>query len=299
VMRRCRYSSQNLGDWCSYGCLDPSTDGSEFYSGLSGCGLNASGSSNSSRANDRVGRFTGFESPLTSKGGKLEKSALNFVLTHRVTWSASSWDGYQTDDSGLGMNFIPAPSWTIASSSSSRGRQSAAPRTFWRPGTSSSSSHEPPRAIQLQDFAPPSPPQEDVGGGAEQRRHHDDSEEAQEGEEPPFDMSQAEAWGYAPSALTLLKNIEDFQQGETGFASSQHQLYTLLPEDLVALDLVAPDSASPSVPLAVGPGNCSSHFFWLELLYDFHSGRHASHLGDTGGGATFQLLERRYSDNNA
>ena len=24
VMRRCRHASPNLGDWCAFGCLDPS-----------------------------------------------------------------------------------------------------------------------------------------------------------------------------------------------------------------------------------------------------------------------------------
>mmetsp|Transcript_61003 Transcript_61003/g.196524 ORF Transcript_61003/g.196524 Transcript_61003/m.196524 type:complete len:133 (-) Transcript_61003:348-746(-) len=94
-------------------------------------------------------------------------------------------------------------------------------------------------------------------------------------------------------------------------ASPHRGVYNLLPEELLCLERTAEGPGDTPLPPTQANGwlldeeaergSCSSHFFWLEVLYDFHSSRHASHLaepsatGSDGEGAVFELLEREPS----
>jgi hypothetical protein len=62
------YSSEALGDWCVYGCLDPSEHGREDFGAA-------------------VGERCNWTAPTV--GGKLEKSTLNFLLTSRMPYNSA------------------------------------------------------------------------------------------------------------------------------------------------------------------------------------------------------------------
>jgi len=264
VIRQAKHESPNLGDWCTFGCLDPARNGSEFYGGLPA---------------HRVAGASGTrEGMLVSSGGKLEKSLISFILAHRLAWS--HWQG------------------------------EAEPR----PGCPAG-----PSDLQ-QSFAKPS-----GGNMAIPMRELGASATSWDAESAPSTSASALAeeegsscvpvWGYPASALRLLHDLEEFQRREIGPSAPHQRLYSLLPEDLLQLERAAPEPGSAPAPPEqacdwspegeAGRGSCSSHFFWLEVLYDFHSGRHAAHFGEGGGGrptgggptgdsegAVFELLER-------
>lgn len=250
VFRCCTYTSRNLGDWCAFGCLDPWKNGNEFYGGPPRSSL-------SSPTSVRGGSHfqAGPDHLWISRGGKLEKSVLSFILAHRLAWSGSDANG-------------------------------------------SSSSSGPRRRENIQ--------MENLGGGP----HEEQPDEVVERHSPAEVVGSGdvcETWGYPMAALNLLFDVEEFQRREAGEGSPQQRLYALFPEDLIELERVVPSKgdipAAPAMALPVRGrgamesyaeqehGSCSSHFFWLEILYDFHSGVHASHLGDVGGGACFEMLE--------
>merc|ERR1712136_330432 len=212
VVRRARHPSPNLGDWCSFGCLDPRKNGSEFY----GAGLRLGVRS--------VGVLDGTivqhgQSGIISNGGKLEKSAISFILSHRSACPlregnrdmTENSDGSQGDLTESEMRAPSIDTWMDAGSSNlENGR----------------------------------------GGGNEARK----------------------VWGYPEGALRLLYDLEEFQQRE----GIDQDLYSLLPKELLTLQRVAPThGGEPSPPSVMSEvdGSCSSHFFWMEVLYDFHCGR--------------------------
>eukprot|EP00927_Polykrikos_kofoidii_P001324 TRINITY_DN10481_c0_g1_i1.p1 TRINITY_DN10481_c0_g1~~TRINITY_DN10481_c0_g1_i1.p1 ORF type:complete len:961 (-),score=109.69 TRINITY_DN10481_c0_g1_i1:833-3427(-) len=113
IVRRSRYASPNLGDWCAFGCLDPTRNGGEFYGAgrrrpyrcqraevdldrmdsamAAGSGTlrpvtsfdeetppgTAAFAGNCKRWNENRGSW-----PLISNEGKLEKSLITFVHAH-------------------------------------------------------------------------------------------------------------------------------------------------------------------------------------------------------------------------
>lgn len=101
-----------------------------------------------------------------------------------------------------------------------------------------------------------------------------------------------EVWGYPPCAAELVMNLEEFARRELNNASPRADLYRALPANLCALQPAFVDEkqdGGDSLDTAPSKAwwcsdneaedeesehaNCGSHFFWLELLYDFHSGR--------------------------
>jgi len=297
VVRRSLHESPNLGDWCTFGCLDPSKNGSEFYGARQqwqrGGGSSSAGDppapggaddrSRAHRSEDRGG--------VVSNGGKLEKSVISFILAHRLTWSVSEGD----EELGLGR---PAereprePRDRHGDEAHASAREVAIPLQELAPGA--------PRATP----SPPPSPARGTGGCAGG---------ALDGCSDGRGNSGLEVWGYPDCALRLLHDLEEFQEREWGSAPQPGGAYALLPPELLSLERIVPAPGSPPVaPLLVGgplspnddgeQGNWGSHFFWLEVLYDFHSGRHASHLVDGGGfpcygRSAFELLERESSTN--
>lgn len=98
-------------------------------------------------------------------------------------------------------------------------------------------------------------------------------------------------WGYPASALRLLYNLEEFQKRELSPASPHLDIYALLPEELLRVERATstldgspcPASSAGGRSDEVDQSSCSSHFFWAEVLYDYHSGRHPSSQGADAG----------------
>lgn len=255
VVRRARHPSPNLGDWCSFGCLDPRKNGSEFY----GAGLRLGVRS--------VGVLDGTivqhgQSGIISNGGKLEKSAISFILSHRSACPLR--EGNRT-----------------------RGVQEAPRLTASEPRAASA------RELTI------TIPMQDLGSSREEFASPRDMTENSDGSQGDLTESEMRApsidtwmdagssnlengrgggnearkvWGYPEGALRLLYDLEEFQQRE----GIDQDLYSLLPKELLTLQRVAPThDGEPSPPsvLSEVDGSCSSHFFWMEVLYDFHCGR--------------------------
>eukprot|EP00930_Biecheleria_cincta_P034737 TRINITY_DN2396_c0_g1_i3.p1 TRINITY_DN2396_c0_g1~~TRINITY_DN2396_c0_g1_i3.p1 ORF type:complete len:368 (-),score=68.66 TRINITY_DN2396_c0_g1_i3:98-1201(-) len=99
----------------------------------------------------------------------------------------------------------------------------------------------------------------------------------------------ARIFGYPAAARRLLRELEEFQKqevcgSESGGRSSEN--YALLPDDILQLlptsrpagMTVVASAAQAAADLEEGKVQDSfdgAHFFWLEALYDFNSGRHA------------------------
>jgi len=315
IIRRSRYSSQNLGDWCTFGCLDPTRDGTGYYS-TPRC-----------RPDAEQQRPDG----LVSREGKLEKSVLSFVLTHRLAWPRSASPSYEqvphTASSNTPFRLPPA-----AVSSPHSGGQSYQSHLGYRALTSApqrrsgasarevtipmqemgrgnivssdeeeSSSQQ--RASQqdggdLLGLGASSPRPATVGSDRSppplphQASNPEDAERraSSQGQVPPPPSSTA-CWGYPPSALNLLEDLEEFQEQEVAPESAHFAFYSSLPEELVRLQRVVPTSGQGPTELGlwspegeVEQGSCSPHFFWLEALYDYQSGRL-----EGGGGDSIQL----------
>lgn len=326
VIRRSRHASERLGDFCVFGCLDPARSGSEFYGGpawqnsAASSGTDSAPPTGSLTAGGRGARSV--ENRIVSHGGKLEKSVISFILSHRTPWSPSTlsdgfWDSHPAYQ-GPRLSDVSTPASGSRSMTSPGPRQLAqAMKTFTRSSVRDSSANT--AAIPMKDLSASGQQQtaSELQGAAEGQEQR--LEEGGGGGGLAFPertlangFSHIPVWGYPVAALALLHELEDFQQRETGASSSQHRLYTLFPDELVALERATSEVGGEPLPLAampvaglsgsvkagpldgqVGRTSCSSHFFWLEVLYDFYSGRHASHLGDAGGGATFELLEQR------
>eukprot|EP00927_Polykrikos_kofoidii_P049554 TRINITY_DN43601_c0_g1_i1.p1 TRINITY_DN43601_c0_g1~~TRINITY_DN43601_c0_g1_i1.p1 ORF type:complete len:923 (-),score=157.24 TRINITY_DN43601_c0_g1_i1:31-2799(-) len=132
IVRRTQHPSPNLGDWCVFGCLDPASNGSEFYGGGpsrscysrgnqfettgaqateahtfdSGSGGGGAVAAFDERAPPGAAAFRsrssceneyGFSGRLVSNGGKLEKSVISFIHAHSFSWKAEC----DTDDIGV------------------------------------------------------------------------------------------------------------------------------------------------------------------------------------------------------
>ncbi|CAE8623763.1 unnamed protein product, partial [Polarella glacialis] len=101
-------------------------------------------------------------------------------------------------------------------------------------------------------------------------------------------------WGYPPAALRLLRELEDFQRLQMAPSNAGREHYALLPADLLRLQSAAAPTAmsaaaavakAASAAAAMGEleegrrqdtsHGSEAYFFWLEALYDFHSGRQA------------------------
>mmetsp|Transcript_51134 Transcript_51134/g.108651 ORF Transcript_51134/g.108651 Transcript_51134/m.108651 type:complete len:1103 (+) Transcript_51134:249-3557(+) len=118
-------------------------------------------------------------------------------------------------------------------------------------------------------------------------------------------------WGYPESALRLLQDVEDFQRAECDDPHCQKRLYSLYPPELLHLHpaieagrrdpgpLVLKPTLGPLGSTRAGPLDghagrvgCSGHFFWLEILHDFSSGRHEQQLRDVGDRSRFTNFQR-------
>merc|ERR1719265_445582 len=112
--------------------------------------------------------------------------------------------------------------------------------------------------------------------------------------DPEADRDAQKVWGYSASALQLLHDLEEFQQREM----ERVEVYRFLPEDLLHLERIMPTADSaPTLPTLLGGWSeddeahqsCGPHFFWLEVLYDYYSGRHGcTDSPGNDGGANFE-----------
>lgn len=331
VMRRARHSSPCLGDWCSYGCLDPETNGSEFYGCRAVCfGGGASSTGEVHQASESVQRFR--EEQLVSNGGKLEKSVLTFLLNHQLLWSPGQEDENCRNefsepqlarrDLGLRGHGVRRVGYSPPPLTSATGSQPVhIPLRDLRPTApfereEAGDHQEDLEPLEWHAEGPPAAPAEDsssaaepsgsasagpgsssssrsicgggkeVGGGSLSRY----ADRPPPGPESEEDLA-ARIWGYPAAALRLLRELEEFQKqelcsSESGGGSGEN--YALLPDDIVRLLPTSRPAGMASAANAVqaaaadleeGKGQDSvdgAHFFWLEALYDFNSGRHAA-----------------------
>lgn len=106
-------------------------------------------------------------------------------------------------------------------------------------------------------------------------------------------------WGYPLTALWFMHDLEEFQTREVSEESPNRDLYALLPNEFLQLSRVVSylDASSGELRLTQSGGSwsgqhegesgaCGSHFFWLEMLYEFHSGRRFSHAAEGANSAT-------------
>jgi len=265
IVREARHSSPNLGDWCSFGCLDPSRNGSDAY-GANSCGdatVAPTIEGCSAVALDSSGCYTecsaSTEGNITSCGGKLEKSAISFILQHRVLWSWHEQD-HATQRQGHPHRHAGVKAWM--------------PRTKLPLRGFSHDTRVPDRdlSIPLQELATSSrtdPESAEAGhspkvGGADVPV----SRTGNDGTTEEADDAIFHVWGYPPCALRLLRNLEEFRDRHTivhrGFCEA-------LPDELFRLDRVLLEKGAGGSPLEeeeLERGSCSTHFFWLEVLFD-------------------------------
>jgi hypothetical protein len=106
-----------------------------------------------------------------------------------------------------------------------------------------------------------------------------------------IDDGVRKVWGYPASALQLLYKLEEFQQLELSPASSHAGVYALLPEDVTSASGGSLSQAAPCIDWydELDQGNCSSHFFWLEMFYDHHRGSQSSSLHQGGRHANYSV----------
>jgi len=283
IIRRSHYSSQNLGDWCAFGCLDPSRDGAGCYT----------------TARCRTDQSQRRPDGLMSLGGKLEKSVLSFVLTHRLAWPRT--EGHEVAHAASSAFSLPPAAMS--------------PRELWAGQDRHTPRYRPPQAATQRYPAGASArevtiPMQELGRGllsglGDVEASQDTLEDGQQVEGDLLNMRSGEGveaaspagqlgydeterrsgvrddcWGYPDSALHLLEDLEEFQQQEVAPDSAHYALYSSLPEELVRLQRVV--SATGAGPTELGlwspegeveHGSCSPHFFWLEALYDFQTGR--------------------------
>mmetsp|Transcript_28063 Transcript_28063/g.61266 ORF Transcript_28063/g.61266 Transcript_28063/m.61266 type:complete len:780 (-) Transcript_28063:161-2500(-) len=270
VVRRTRHASPNLGDWCLFGCLDPAMPGIEAVPmrGLGSSGASHQGAVSHWAMDSERGRV--------SVPSKLEKSAINFILTHCSSGSLAIGEGAAPQAEN--RRSIPLQEMAVLAV---HGDAST--------GTS-----------------------EEGGLGVS----HDEDLPEWHAEGPPCPVSAAnqkaldsfaDGWGYPRSAVRLLAELEEFRRRQLALEAPQRSPYSTLAEDLTRLRPVLP------LPLLLPEGNkdepstatasektaslesssfledeeadlrscgCDSHFFWLEVLYDVDEGSPALPDGD-------------------
>jgi hypothetical protein len=352
--------------------LDPEKNGSEFYGGspqslVSGAGSDCSIEPESGRWSERV---------FASKGGKLEKSALSFIMSYRAAWLVSEESSGHEEQVGLPsdseaggrqLNTVPVfrPSlgeemrrsfhrFTDVHMQSARTlptNSKAIPLLQWSAAAG-------PEEVPMQDFVrAPSVAMEssqpDVGSGDPPEIQSEciftrmdvnqmplqDSDSAygecaasgsgneavamatlsgsskaqgglqtfslsrgvnspsesitQEAGAHEFQESMVDAfvwktWGYPPSALRLLYNLEEFRQQQV--SNPPHSdVYANLPEELFHTERITSTVDGSPYPARGWPEDdesLTSHYFWLEVFFEHHSGRHPTLIPTTEGGWT-------------
>lgn len=300
IMRQTKHASPCLGDWCSFGCLDPSRNGSDQFAGqaaawgstssVGGARLEGSGSVRSR------GRL--YEEGISSNDGKLEKSALTFLLAHRWAWPA----GEEMSSGTSSSSREPSHRWKL---------NLTRPASWSRAATAAVPSHRSegarhPLFIPLVDMRASG---SEVGQAEEEEP---DAERCAEWHAEGVPSSTPEAhtpvarpsslglpadgeadweldrlWGYPASALRLLLEIEELQKQELGPEGSRAELYALLPPELYTVGSLGLKTVSPSVAAAgalgafrdvggtaadamldIDTGAAGAHIFWLEVLRD-------------------------------
>jgi hypothetical protein len=126
-------------------------------------------------------------------------------------------------------------------------------------------------AIAMQDFR----------GNSDPEAGYDDSLEVCEA------LKILPVWGYPLGALWFVHDLEEFQQREVSDSCADRELYALMPDEFLTLPRVAPSASEDLVGLRSCNGVwtmqdemekcvCGPHYFWIEMLYEFHSGRRVS-----------------------
>lgn len=318
VLRQSRYASQNLGDFCVFGCLDPARNGGEFYGAPYWQGEAQGSSTDGPRSLSEGSRAArSLDCRIVSQGGKLEKSIMSFILGHRLPWcpptgSDGPWESppvAYVPPCLYGLGAAPLQASQRPAAKLGRGSAASASMAIPLQDMSASCSSAPCGLGGPSTAAPAAAEEEDE---CEIRLEEGNHLAGSVCELPKgSDVDRADCWGYPTTALSLLRELEDFQQREMARDSPHRRLYGLFPEDLLAMDRATPEAWGevlplPAVPVSgpacgragpldshAGRVSCSAHYFWLEVLYDFHSGRHAAQFGDAGGGAAFELLASR------
>lgn len=267
IVRRTRHSSQNLGDWCSFGCLDLLSNGNEFYGGPP-----QGDASPQSMAIGELCERAGYvcrSGGMVSNGGKLEKSVLSFVLAHRLPGSTSGEADFDVlwhapDESvAAGTHRSPLSHWSASPRSADKRRGQEL-------------------EIPLASYSPPPVPDGEP-------REMEAVRSALEGE-PACGMTPlgSRVWGYPGSALRFMHDLEQFHAKEVGVNSPHWELYGNLPEEFLVLPRTVPSPDKPPIGLPASlssqdeseKGICGPHFFWLEMAYEFYSGRQVGPLGE-------------------
>lgn len=257
TMRLLQHSTPALGDWCVYGCLDPTLCGDSLIS------------------LDGRQAYPGFRSADNQTfNEKLDKSVLSFLLNHQLLWFP---DDGGPDDCRPADYFHDFYSPPICSTRASR---SSSPRSI--------PSH-PSHGIPLQDFAsdprcngkstgshaanavsnaasnavslemtetlewhadgPPgeasSMPSDDMNGGIEGALEerlpiswHAEGANAETKKEPN-DWVLTHILGAPPTATKLLKEVQEFEESEMRDNGSGEN-YSMLPDELVRLPPITP-----------------------------------------------------------
>lgn len=310
TMRLLQHSTPALGDWCVYGCLDPTLCGDSLLS------------------LDGRQAYPGFRSADNQTfNEKLDKSVLSFLLNHQLLWFP---DDGGPDDCRPADYFHDFYSPPICSTRASR---SSSPRSI--------PSH-PSHGIPLQDFAsdprcngkstgshaanavsnaasnavslemtetlewhadgPPgeasSMPSDDMNGGIEGALEerlpiswHAEGANAETKKEPN-DWVLTHILGAPPTATKLLKEVQEFEESEMRDNGSGEN-YSMLPDELVRLPPITPGAPAHiaienAAKLAVdeqrqdGLDMFGALFFWLEALRKSHRAGEETSNGNGG-----------------
>mmetsp|Transcript_20142 Transcript_20142/g.47629 ORF Transcript_20142/g.47629 Transcript_20142/m.47629 type:complete len:786 (+) Transcript_20142:72-2429(+) len=269
VLRRVRYATPCLGDFCLYGCLDPDRSG-DF-------GVGAASSADSRRTLRRQ-----FEND------KLEKSILSFLLNHQLLWSPDDGaDGFMFIRGQELQNELSERSWrqpTVPAIQLQELKHAddAAPLEWHADG--------PPGSMHPIEVVE----QEAEGWHAEgPEGPHDRAREQQE-------FVLAHVLGVPPAAVAVLHEVQEFHEVETKENPSGED-YALLPSELLYLPSIVPGaSASKAIATAaktvVDEGQAKDKgdifgalFFWLEALRKYQGNPvQMCESDDEGGGVFFR-----------
>ncbi len=226
TMRLLQHSTPALGDWCVYGCLDPSLCGESLIS-VNGRQVQGLRSFDDSKLNE-----------------KLEKSVLSFLLNHQLLWLPD--DGREDDCPAEYFNDYSPPMCSTGASSPRSFAHGIPLQNFEGLNGGNGASMAPvsmemSETVEWHADGPPgeSPPTNiqhtlPISWHAE-GNHSDGKKQSNE----PNDWALTHILGAPPNATKLLKEVQEFEETEMK-ANGSGENYSMLPAELVRLPPITP-----------------------------------------------------------
>ena len=264
TMRLLQHSTPALGDWCVYGCLDPSLCGESLIS-VNGRQVEGLRSFDDSKLNE-----------------KLERSVLSFLLNHQLLWLPD--DGREDDCPAEYFNDYSPPICSTGASSPRSFAHGIPLQNFegLNGGNGASMAPVSMEMSETVEWHADGPPGEALPTNMQQtlpiswhaEGNHADGKKLQSNE--PNDWALTHILGAPPSATKLLKEVQEFEETEMK-ANGSGENYSMLPAELVRLPPITPGAPAHvaienAAKMAVdeqrqdGLDMFGALFFWLEAL---------------------------------